>query len=112
MKRSPWVLMALVVTGCATNAPAGPGMRPAEALAPANDEEPAVGKRIYDFHCARCHGPDGKDDSYPFIVTLDGIGDRYTLDRILEETWATGFVSPHQFTPEEQRALAKYVARF
>lgn len=78
--------------------------------APATAEELALGKHVYDTHCARCHGADGKADGYPFILTLDGIGKRYTLERILEETWATGFVAPQQFTQDEQQAMAKYVA--
>jgi mono/diheme cytochrome c family protein len=80
---------------------------PAQAGA-ARDYE--TGKRVYDLHCARCHGRDGTDHTYPFIATLDGIGKHMTLDEILEATWATGFVSPRQFTDDEKRGLAVYVA--
>jgi mono/diheme cytochrome c family protein len=122
MQRACVVVLSLAwVAACTATAPPGAddpaqasiaetsGLGAAEA-ATASDEELALGKLIYDTHCARCHGADGKSDTYPFILTLDGIGKRYTLEQILEETWATGFVAPQQFTQNEQRAMAKYVA--
>ena len=38
------------------------------------------GKQVYDTHCTRCHGADGKANTYPNILTLDGIGQRMTLE--------------------------------
>ena len=112
------ILVAAVLNGCTRDiqrpvdtgkdvANIGPLMAADE---PASQEELASGKLIYNTHCARCHGADVKDDTYPFILTLDGLGKRYTLEQILEETWATGFVAPQQFSDEEQRAMAKFIA--
>ena len=109
MSRSLFALIAVTPAVAACQLWATP---PADRFGqpPADDAVLAAGKLVYDTHCARCHGLDGKDDTYPFIATLDGIGKRYSLDRILEETWATGFVAPQQFSPEQQRAMAAYVA--
>jgi mono/diheme cytochrome c family protein len=108
MARRPMMLLAVV--GVAAAGCSSWGTRAQRNVPAAQTAEQGAGKLIYDTHCARCHGVDGKDDTYPFIATLDGIGQRLTLDEILEETWATGFVAPQQFSPGEQRALARYVA--
>jgi len=94
----------LTLVGCSTG--------PVEAPAPGAQisRDLAEGQRVYTLHCARCHGPDGKDETYPFIARLDGIGKRHTPEEILEATWASGFVSRDSFTPDEQRCLGLYVA--
>jgi len=70
----------------------------------------ALGRVVYEVHCMRCHGPDGKDETYPFIARLDGIGRRMTVEEILEATWASGFVSPKSMSETEREALGQYVA--
>jgi len=69
-----------------------------------------TGKRVYGLHCARCHGRDGKDETYPFIARLDGIGKRMSPAEILEATWATGLVSRDSLSKDDQRCLGIYVA--
>lgn len=103
-------LLIAVVTLCADCATksSAPGRTGAPDAQVAADYE--TGKRAYTLHCSRCHGRDGKDDTYPFIARLDGIGTRMSLDEILEATWASGFVSRQSLTEEEQRGLAVYVA--
>lgn len=96
----------LCVVTCAT-APDAPDP-------PTNPETPATvlatGRRVYEVHCMRCHGADGKDETYPFIARLDGIGKHMTVEEILEATWASGFVSPRSMSEDEQEALGQYVA--
>jgi len=43
------------------------------------------GKAIFRYRCARCHGEDGRDASYPGIVPLAGIGNRLTRVQIREK---------------------------
>lgn len=116
MRTSILILVAMLGASCASDGRLGgqsiqtrpPRETPAAAQL---DRDLQTGRRVYELHCARCHGRDGKDDTYPFIATLDGIGKRMTLEEILEATWATGFASPHQFSDEEKRGLAVYVAQ-
>lgn len=68
------------------------------------------GMSLYEGLCARCHGSDGKDDSYPFIKTLAGIGNRMTENQILQATENTGVVDLTRLTEEQRRALAVYVS--
>jgi mono/diheme cytochrome c family protein len=104
LMRSTAVLVACLCGACATEPKSdSPPVNPV-----AGDLE--NGKRVYVLHCARCHGPDGKDEKYPFIARLDGIGKRMTPAEILEATWATGLVSRDSLTPDEQRCLGLYVA--
>ncbi len=100
------ILAAMLCASCASDG--GVAARPSAAAQ--NERDLQTGKRVYDLHCARCHGRDGKDSTYPFIATLDGIGKRMAPKEILEATWATGFASPRQFTDEEKRGLGAYVA--
>lgn len=84
---------------------------PPDAAAAADQTNLLVsGRRVYNVHCARCHGPDGKDETYPFIARLDGIGRRMTPEEILEATWASGFVSPRSMNEDERYALGQYVS--
>lgn len=106
MKLLALTLLILCAATCA-NAPDTPNL-PAEAGA--SGEELTMGKRVYEVHCMRCHGPDGKDETYPFIARLDGIGKHMTVEEILKATWASGFVSPRSMSEEEQQALGQYVA--
>ena len=108
------IIATLLCASCAT-----PGARttvppdastPERSPAAQNSPDLVTGKRVYDLHCARCHGADGKDKTYPFIATLDGIGKRMSPIEILKATWATGFVSERQFLEEEKHDLAVYVA--
>ena len=68
------------------------------------------GKKIYDAYCARCHGDDGNAEGYPSVKKLGGIGNRMTVEQIIEATAATGLVNLNQFSEEELKALAIYVA--
>jgi mycoredoxin-dependent peroxiredoxin len=68
------------------------------------------GKGVYGGYCARCHGEDGNETSYPNIKQLGGIGNRLTERQILEATAATGVVNLQALTQEELEALAIYVA--
>lgn len=71
---------------------------------------PPEGQQLYEYQCARCHGPDGKADTYPMIKRLDGIGARYTLDEIIELTRRSGNVDLSPLDADELRSLAEYVA--
>ncbi len=97
------VLIAVLAlcAACATK-PAAPDPQAARDL--------EMGQRVYTLHCARCHGPEGKDEAYPFIARLDGIGKRLSPAEILEATWASGFVSRASMNEEEQRCLGLFVA--
>lgn len=108
MKLIALALLILFAANCATgrDAPAPS----AEAGAADRAVVQAMGKRVYEVHCMRCHGPDGKDETYPFIARLDGIGRHMTVEEILEATWASGFVSPRSMSEEERQALGRYVA--
>ncbi len=68
------------------------------------------GRHIYEAQCARCHGSDGMDTGYPFIKTLDGIGNRHTEEEIIRLTEATGAVDLSSLNAENRTALAIYVA--
>lgn len=68
------------------------------------------GRSLYQGQCARCHGEDGNDTSYPRIKTLGGLGNRLTEEELLKATEATGIVDLSRFTQEELHALMTYVA--
>ena len=104
MPRSILIVAAVLCGGCATGRAPG---APAGAQTSLDLEN---GRRVYALHCARCHGPDGKDESYPFIARLDGIGKRMSPAEILEATWATGLVSRDSLNEDERRCLGIYVA--
>jgi mono/diheme cytochrome c family protein len=67
------------------------------------------GGAIYEAHCTRCHGSDGKDTGYPFIKSLGGIGTRHSEEEIWRLTVATGVVDLSRLSEKEQTALAIYV---
>lgn len=67
------------------------------------------GRQVFASHCARCHGPDGQDDSYPGVKSLAGIGNRLTEAQILEKTSRTGAVDLTALG-DRTRFLAVYVA--
>jgi len=68
------------------------------------------GMSIYKAQCARCHGDDGSDTSYPGIHPLTGIGKRHSEPEILDLTQRAGFVDLHALDDKSRRALAVYVA--
>jgi mono/diheme cytochrome c family protein len=68
------------------------------------------GKAVYDAQCARCHGADGRDESYPGVKSLAGIGNRISEGEILHRTALTGAVDMSGWTESQRRALAAYVA--
>lgn len=68
------------------------------------------GKTIYEGACARCHGQDGTDTSYPNIKTLGGIGSRMSEEEIIDATEATGVVDLSSLSSADLKALAAYVA--
>ena len=63
------VLLVLVASACQST-----GDKPAKTGPGDSAAVLALGKVVYEVHCMRCHGPDGKDETYPFIARLDGIG--------------------------------------
>jgi cytochrome c553 len=68
------------------------------------------GKAIYDAQCARCHGADGADTSYPGTKPLAGIGRRMSEAEILESTLRTGVVDLSALDEQQRRAISIYVA--
>jgi cytochrome c553 len=68
------------------------------------------GRASYEANCARCHGEDGRDESYPGAKSLGGIGTRHTVAEILEKTDRSGFVDLNYLRTEGKKALAIYVA--
>lgn len=68
------------------------------------------GQRLYGLYCARCHGPDGTDTSYPNIKRLDGIGATLDEREIIDNTRATAFVNIDALPRDEREALAVFVA--
>ena len=68
------------------------------------------GMAIYRAQCARCHGDDGSDTTYPGIHPLTGIGNHHTEEQILDMTQRAGFVDLHSLDEKSRRALAIYVA--
>jgi|GEM_PF-643115 len=67
------------------------------------------GKQLYEAACARCHGSDGGDTSYPGTRPLKGIGNHYDEDKVIELTRNSGFVNIDLWSEDERRAMAKYV---
>lgn len=109
MKQTALAILVLLLAACANSTDA-----PEDSVAKPDTGGPAaeliLGKRVYEVHCLRCHGADGKDETYPFIARLDGIGRRMSVEEILEATWASGFVSPRSMSEAERQALGRYVA--
>jgi hypothetical protein len=68
------------------------------------------GRAAYVANCARCHGEDGREESYPGAKSLGGIGTRHTAAEILEKTERSGFVDLHYLKREGKEALSIYVA--
>lgn len=68
------------------------------------------GKAVYDAQCARCHGADGSETTYPEIKSLLGIGNRLSESEILRRTSLTGAVDMSGWTERQSQALAVYVA--
>jgi cytochrome c553 len=68
------------------------------------------GRLIYDGQCARCHGSDGKNISYPNIKSLAGIGNHFDEAEIFRRTELTGVVDLSPLSAKDRRALSVYVA--
>lgn len=68
------------------------------------------GRRLYDALCARCHGSDGRSDSYPNIKRLNGIGNRLSDDKIWEGTIANGLVDLSSLNEKDRRSLVVFVS--
>jgi mono/diheme cytochrome c family protein len=69
-----------------------------------------TGKRQYEISCSRCHGDTGNDDSYPNAGKLGGIGNRHSLEEVLQLTLATGVVDLSRVSNKDKLDLALYVA--
>lgn len=75
-----------------------------------------LGRATYLARCARCHGEDGGDTSYPEIRTLKGIGRRLSREEIRARLHAKGagpelvLIRGETFTAAEVEALISYVA--
>lgn len=68
------------------------------------------GRAIWMNHCARCHGEDGRSETYVGTKSMAGIGKRLPLAEIARRTNSTGSVNMSQFTRAELDALWKFVA--
>ncbi len=68
------------------------------------------GNAIFKGQCARCHGDDGKDESYPGTKSLSGIGNRHSEEKIFELTQLAGFVDLSSLDDRARRALPIFVA--
>jgi len=79
-------------------------------------DEWELGRATYLSRCARCHGEDGSDTTYPEIRPLEGIGRRLTREQIRARlhSKAAGpklvLIRGETFTAEEVEALISYVA--
>lgn len=68
------------------------------------------GEAIFKSQCARCHGEDGRDETYPGTKSLSGIGNRHSTERILDLTQMAGFVDLTALNETARRALVLFVA--
>jgi cytochrome c553 len=68
------------------------------------------GIATFKAQCARCHGEDGRDTTYPGTKSLAGIGNRHTEAEILEMTQLAGFVDLSYLSERAKKALAAFVA--
>lgn len=68
------------------------------------------GMATYKSQCARCHGEDGRDTTYPGTKSLAGIGNRHTESEILEMTQLAGFVDLSYLSERAKKALASFLA--
>jgi mono/diheme cytochrome c family protein len=68
------------------------------------------GSAIFKAQCARCHGDDGKEESYPGTKSLSGIGNRHSEEEIFELTQRAGFVDLSSLDDRARRALSVFVA--
>jgi hypothetical protein len=59
----------------------------------------------------RCHGGDGKDESYPGTKSLSGIGNWHSEEKNFELTQLAGFVDLSALDDRARRALSVFVAR-
>ena len=64
------------------------------------------GKVIFHNHCARCHGEDGQDTTYPYIRRLAGIGNRLSPAQIRERLHPT-VVGPNYITVRGESFTAR-----
>lgn len=69
-----------------------------------------LGRKLYVNYCARCHGEDGRSETYPNTRSMAGIGNRYSEKQILEKTNSTASVDLSQFSRAELDAIAAFVA--
>lgn len=75
-----------------------------------------AGRAAYRSACARCHGADGRSDSYPYIKTLNGLGARAGTAEIRARLHPLPLgdnqlsVRGHLFTARELDALVVYIA--
>jgi len=68
------------------------------------------GMLLYGALCLRCHGEDGKSDSYPNVKRLDGIGNRLADDKLWAATIANGLVDVSSLTEKDRQALIVFVS--
>ena len=79
-------------------------------------EEWEDGRAFFLNRCARCHGEDGADDTYPYISPLAGIGGRLTLTQIRAKLHPTMvgdnfiLIRGEPFTARQFEALVTFIA--
>jgi cytochrome c553 len=69
-----------------------------------------TGRAVWMNYCARCHGEDGRSETYAGTKSMAGIGRRLSREEIARRTNSTGSVDMSRFTRGELEALWKYVA--
>jgi hypothetical protein len=68
------------------------------------------GAQIYASQCARCHGPDGNQASYPGVKPLAGLGLRKTEAEIRTAFERTGAVDLSSLTDRDRRAVILFTS--
>lgn len=114
MKILPKILSALLIVG-ANFASAQPAPQPTAGLMP----NPAQGKRLFDKHCATCHGEDlkGSDKGPPFLHPVyepshhgDGSFQAAVRQGVRAHHWQFGSMPPIQVvSPDEVAHITAYV---
>lgn len=78
-----WLLSAITAANVEQEPKRNPEAQKLKNPEPANDESVEAGKKLYQRHCASCHGPQGKGDG---SLALAG----GTPSDLTDETWDYG----------------------